>query len=93
MSETSTPANFAEEVEETGLWNDRERHWFVYVGVGIAIGVVFWTLAVALMIHVIVPEWGAAAALGVGVLPGLFGGVFAGGAVGAMIYEFRHPDH
>lgn len=93
MDDTVLDDYAGETAEETGLWTSKEKGWFLFVGVGIAIGVVFWTAAVALMIKAIAPDWGTAGALGVGILPGLFGGVFAGGAVGAMVYEFRHPDH
>jgi hypothetical protein len=91
--DTQAPERGAESYDETGLWNTAEKSWFVYVGIGIAIGVVFWTAVVSLIAYAIAPDWGVGGALAIGVLPGLFGGVFAGGAAGAMVHEFRHPDH
>jgi hypothetical protein len=97
MTETAhdaeTHGRSSESFDETGLWNAAEKSWFVYVGVGLAIGVVFWTAVVSVMAYTIAPDWGIGGALAIGVLPGLFGGVFAGGAAGAMVHEYRHPDH
>jgi hypothetical protein len=44
--DTQAPERGAESYDETGLWNTAEKSWFVYVGIGIAIGVVFWTIGV-----------------------------------------------
>lgn len=78
---------------DDSLFGPDEVLWARYMLYGVAAGIVAWAAIMIVVVYLLEDSWGIGGAIGVGMVPGIFGGLFFGGTVALFAYAIRHPEH